>query len=180
MSIKIIINYCLISTLCFVKTTLLHTPFYLYHPQVIFQYLFTAKHLVIVIVPQNMNTLKSFYQFCDSCKILPWAIYFKENNIKFFKCSKWEMFVWILIHVPSAIALSLFILKSSTWNKINDASYSNLSCGNIRLLIAYNLKLALVPCTTSSGQKYFVPFHNSILCTLSFPHMQSLTAYFFI
>ena len=88
MSIKIIINYCLISTVCFVKTTLLHTPFYLYHPQVIFQYLFTAKHLVIVIVPQNMNTLKSFYQFCDSCKILPWAIYFKENNIKFFKCSK--------------------------------------------------------------------------------------------
>ena len=37
MSIKII-NYCLISTLRFVKTTLLHTPFYLYHPQVIFYF----------------------------------------------------------------------------------------------------------------------------------------------
>ena len=44
------------------------------------QYLFTAKHIIIVIVPQNMYTLKPFYQFCDSC------IYFKETNIKFFKC----------------------------------------------------------------------------------------------
>ena len=29
------------------------------------------------------------------------------------------------------VALSLFILKSSNWDKINDASYSNLSCGQI-------------------------------------------------
>ena len=33
-----------------------------------------------------MYTLKPFYQFCDSCKIPPWAIYFKETNIKFFTC----------------------------------------------------------------------------------------------
>ena len=31
--------------------------------------------------------------------------------------------MWILSHVPSAIALSLFILKSSNWEKINDASF---------------------------------------------------------
>ena len=45
------------------------------------QYLFIAKHIIIVIVPQNMYNLKPFYQFCDSC------IHFKETNIKFFKCS---------------------------------------------------------------------------------------------
>ena len=131
------------------------------------QYLFTAKHLIIII-PQNMSTLKLFYQFCDSCKILPWAIYFKETEIKFFKClrymvsgdiiSKWKMFAWILNHVPSAIALSVFIVKSSNLDKINDASYANLSCGNVRLLIAYNLKLALVPCTTSEWRKVLRPF----------------------
>ena len=33
-----------------------------------------------------MYTLQPFYQFCDSCKILPWVIYFKETKIKFFKC----------------------------------------------------------------------------------------------
>ena len=33
-----------------------------------------------------MYTLKPLYQFCDSCKILPRAIYFKETNIKSFKC----------------------------------------------------------------------------------------------
>ena len=91
------------------------------------------------------------------------------------------MFVWISSHVPSAIALSLFILKSLNWDKINDASYSSLSCGNLRLLIAYNLKLALVPSVQlQNGQKYFVPFYNSILCTLRFPHTQYLLAYFFI
>ena len=72
--------------------------------------------------------------------------------------SKWEMFVWILSHVPSAIALTLFILKSLNWDKINDASYSNLSSGNVRLLIAYNLKLALVPCTTSEWPKVLCSF----------------------
>ena len=87
--------------------------------------------------------------------------------------------MWILSHVPSAIALSLFILKSLNWDKINDVSYSNLSCGNLRLLIAYNLK-PLYPVQLQNGQKYFVPFYNSILCTLRFPHMQSLLAYFFI
>ena len=60
--------------------------------------------------------------------------------------------------VPSAIALSLFILKSLNWDKINDASYSNLSCGNVRLLIAYNLKLALVPCATSEWPKVLRSF----------------------
>ena len=30
-----------------------------------------------------MYTLKPFYQFCDSCKTLSWAIYFKKTNIKF-------------------------------------------------------------------------------------------------
>ena len=50
-----IIYYSLISTLLFLKTTLLHTPFHLYHLHVIFY--FTAKHLIIVIVPQNMYTL---------------------------------------------------------------------------------------------------------------------------
>ena len=29
-----------------------------------------SKLYIIVIVLQNMNTLKPFYQFCDSCKIL--------------------------------------------------------------------------------------------------------------
>ena len=57
--------------------------------------------------------------------------------------------MWILSNVPSAIALSLFILKSSNLDKINDAPYRNLSCGNVRLLIAYKLKLVLVPCATS-------------------------------
>ena len=65
-------------------------------------------------------------------------------------------------------------------DKINDAAYSNLSCGNVRLLIAYNLKLALVPYATSEWPKVLLPFFNSILCTLCFPHMQSLAAYFFI
>ena len=64
----------------------------------------------------------------------------------------------ILSHVPSARALSLFILKSSNWDKINDASYSNLSYGNVRLLIAYNLKLALVPCTASEWPKVHCSF----------------------
>ena len=59
------------------------------------------------------------------------------------------MFVWILRHVLSAKTLSLFILKSLNLDKINDASYANLSCGNVRLLIADNLKLAIVPCATS-------------------------------
>ena len=36
------------------------------------------------------------------------------------------------------------------------------------------------PVQLQNGQKYFVPFYNSILCTLRFPHMQSLLAYFFI
>ena len=72
--------------------------------------------------------------------------------------SKCEMFVWILSHVPRAIALFLFILKSSNLDKINDASHSDLSCGNIRLLIAYNLKLALVPCATSERPKVLRSF----------------------
>ena len=55
MSIKII-YHCLMSTLRFVKTTLLHTP----SNFLFLQYLFTAKHLVIVFVPQNMYTLKPF------------------------------------------------------------------------------------------------------------------------
>ena len=66
--------------------------------------------------------------------------------------------MWILSHVPSAIALYLFILKSLKWDKINDASYSNVSCGNLRLLIAYNLKLALVPCATSEWPKVLRSF----------------------
>ena len=66
---------------------------------------------------------------------------------------KWEMFVWIFSHVPSAIALSLFILKSSNLDKIKDSSYQNLSCGNVRLLVAYKLKLVLVPCATSEWPK---------------------------
>ena len=61
--------------------------------------------------------------------------------------------MWILSHVPSAIALYLFILKSLKWDKINDAS-----CGNLRLLIAYNLKLALVPCATSEWPKVLRSF----------------------
>ena len=44
--------------------------------------------------------------------------------------SKRGMFVWILSYVPSAIALSLFILKSSNLDKINNAFYPSLSCGN--------------------------------------------------
>ena len=89
--------------------------------------------------------------------------------------------MWILIHVPSAIALSLFILKSSNLDKIDYASYPNLSCGNVTLLIAYNLKLVLVPCATSEWPSVLRSFfNNSILCTLRFTHMQSLTAYFFI
>ena len=153
MSIKII-YHCLISTLCFAKTTLLQNP----SNFLFLQYLFTAKHLVIVFVPQNMYTLIPFYQFCDSCKILPWAMYFKETNISGYTILKWEMFVWILSHVPSAIALSLLILKSLNSDKINDTSYSNLSCGNLRLLIAYNLKLALVPCATSELPKVLRSF----------------------
>ena len=66
--------------------------------------------------------------------------------------------MWILSHVPSAIALSVFILKSSNLDKINEASYPNLSCGNVRLLIAYKLKLVLVPAQLQSGQRNFVPF----------------------
>ena len=81
--------------------------------------------------------------------------------------------MWILSHVPSAIALSLFILKSSNLEKINDTSYPNLSCGNVTLLIAFRLKL-------QCGHESFVPFFTSILCILRFTHMQSLTAYFFI
>ena len=56
-------------------------------------------------------------------------------------------------HVPVAIALSLFISKSSNLNKINDASYPNLSCRNVKLLIAHNFKL-LSPAQLQSGQKY--------------------------
>lgn len=33
-----------------------------------------------------MYTLKLFYQFWDTSKILPWAIYLKETNIKIFNC----------------------------------------------------------------------------------------------
>ena len=46
------------------------------------------------------------------------------------------------------------------------------------LLIGWNLSLS--PVQLKSGQESFVPFFNSILCTLRFTHMQSLTAYFFI
>ena len=76
-----------------------------------------------------MYTLKPFYQFCDSC------IYFKETNIKFFKClygfkgHYLKMRDVCVDFEPCAtcyIALSLFILKSSNLNKINDASYPNL------------------------------------------------------
>ena len=64
----------------------------------------------------------------------------------------------ILSHVPRAIALSLFILKSSNLDKINDASYPDLSCGNVRLLIAYKLKLVLVPCATSERPRVLCSF----------------------
>ena len=60
-------------SLLFMKTTLLHTPFYLYHLHVVFYFFntrFTAKH-IIIIVPQSMNALKPFHQFFDSSKILP-------------------------------------------------------------------------------------------------------------
>ena len=46
------------------------------------------------------------------------------------------------------------------------------------LLIGWNLSLS--PVQLRSGQESFVPFFNSILCTLRFTHMQSLTDYFFI
>ena len=77
--------------------------------------------------------------------------------------SKWEMFVWISSHVPSAIALSLFILKSSNLDKINAPSDPNHSCGNVRLLIAYKLKLVLVPRATSEWSKVLRSFFN-IVC----------------
>ena len=74
-----IIYYCQISKLRFVKTTLLHTPSYLYLLHVIFYFfntlIFTAKHLIIVIISQNM----------------------------------FEMFVWILSHVTSAIIIFVSI-----------------------------------------------------------------------
>ena len=77
--------------------------------------------------------------------------------------SKWEMFVWILSHVPSAIALSLFILKSSNLDQINAPSYPNHSCDSVRLLIAYKLKLVLVPWATSEWSKVLRSFFN-IVC----------------
>ena len=80
------------------------------------------------------------------------------------------MFVWILSHVSSAIALSLFILKSSNLDKINAASYPNLSCGGVRILIAYNLKLALVPCATSEWPKLLRSFFNSTMYITLYPH----------
>ena len=115
-------------------------------------YLFIAKHLIIGVVPQNMYTLNPFYQFCDCC------IYFKETNmVSGDTILKWEMFVWILSHVPSAIALSLFILKSSNLDIIiNDASYPNLK------LIAYKLKLVLVPCATSEWPKVLCSFFLTV------------------
>lgn len=84
--------------------------------------------------------------------------------------SKRGMCVWIWSHVPSAIALSLFILKSSNLYKINNASYPNLSCGNDSdywLLTIWNLLLS--PAQLQSGQKYLVPFFKWYHVHYSFP-----------
>ena len=130
------------------------------------QCLSTAKQ-IIVIVPQNMYTFKLFFiSFATAVKSYHGPSISKKltkNSLNVYMVSgdtilKWEMFVWILSHVPSSIALSLFILKSSNLNKINDACYPNLSCGNVRLLIGCNLKLALVPCATSEWPRVLRSF----------------------
>ena len=76
--------------------------------------------------------------------------------------------MWILSHVPSAIALSLFILKSSNWDKINDASYPNLSCGT---QIIDCLLVETCPGTLHNfrvAKSILFLFFNSIICTLRF------------
>ena len=136
-----------------------------------------------------MYTLKPFYQFCDRCKILPWAIYFKETNIKFFKCLHGFRGYYLKMRdacmdfEPCSkryIALSQFILKSSDLDKINAASYPNLSCSHVRILIAYN-DFKTRPCPLRNfrvAKTTSFPF-LILPCTLSFTHMQSLNTYFF-
>ena len=79
-----IIYYSLISTLLFLKTTILHTPFHLYHLQIIFY--FTAKYLIIVIVPQNMYTVNLLIIFVTAVKSYHGPSISKKLTLKFFKC----------------------------------------------------------------------------------------------
>ena len=76
-----IIYYSLISTLLFLKTTLLHAHSI---PSISLtcNFLFHCKIPYYCNRPPKHVHSKPFNHFCDSCKILPWAIYFKETNIK--------------------------------------------------------------------------------------------------
>ena len=55
-------------------------------------------------------------------------------------------------------------------DKINDASYPNVSGGNVKLLVAHNFKLALVPCATSEWLKVLHSFFNSTMYITLYPH----------
>lgn len=91
--------------------------------------------------------------------------------------SKRGMFVWILSYVPGAIALSLFILKSSNLDKINNAFYPNLSCDN-QIIDCLQCETRPCPLRNFRVAKSTSFLFSLVLCTLRFTHMQSLTAYF--
>ena len=93
------------------------------------------------------------------------------------------MFVWILSHVPSAIALSLFILKSSNLDKTNDASHPDLSCGNREIINC--LQFETRPCPlrnfrvakrTSFLSHYALPLYpHAVFCLESFANETQLS-----
>ena len=90
---------------------------------------------------------------------------------------KWEMFVWILSHVPSAIALSLFILKSSNLDKINNASYPNLWCGNDSIIGCVQFETHPCSVRNFSVAKRFLFLFLIVLCTLRFPWLPFFCGY---
>ena len=91
--------------------------------------------------------------------------------------SKWEIFLCILSHVPGAIALSLFISKSSNLGKINDAAYPNHSCDN-QIIDCSQFQTRSWPLRNFRVTKSNHSFFLIVLCILRFTHMQSFAAYF--
>ena len=117
----------------------IHTPFYLYHPHVIFYFFNTCSlQNIIIIVPQTCTLLNLFICFVTAVKSYHEPSNSEKKNMKYFKYVygfkghhlKMRDIFMDLSHVPGTIALSLFISKSSNLDKINDASDPNLSCGN--------------------------------------------------
>ena len=167
-----IIYYCLISTLRFVKTTLLHTPFNLYHPLVILYFFNTSSlqdTLLLYSSPKISTLLNLFINFVTAVKLFHGpSISKKLTSNSLSVCNLWfqgTLQYLKMRHVcvdfePCSKRYSFVSIHSKIikLEKINDASYSNLPCGKVRLLIPYNLKLTLVPCTTSEWPKVLCSF----------------------